>query len=114
MKLIRVSDNAVLLEHLEVAKGFFKKAKGLLGRASIDENTGLLFEGCNSVHTFGMRFDIDVLFLDRHRKVTKVYFQLQPQRLAFDMRARYVIELMGGVLAGKGIVMGDELAWRED
>lgn len=73
MKLVRLinqTQGRVLCEHCEIADNLVTRIKGLLGRASLAENAGLLITPCPSVHMIGMKFAIDVLFLTRENRVT--------------------------------------------
>jgi uncharacterized membrane protein (UPF0127 family) len=68
----------------------------LLGLAHLDRDragTGLLIPRCSSVHTFGMRFALDLYFLDEHGEVVAVRLAVPPRRLAFCRRASAVLEL---------------------
>jgi len=68
----------------------------LLGLAQLDRRlagTGLLIPRCSSVHTFGMRFALDLVFLDRDGRPCSVRRAVAPRRLAWDRRASAVLEL---------------------
>src|SRR3982750_3004273 len=70
----------------------------LLGLAYLDREeagAGLLIPHCSSVHTFGMRFPLDLYFLDRHMEAIAVRRAIPPRRLAFCGRARAVLEQIG-------------------
>ncbi len=85
------------------------RGRGLLGRATMDEGEGLWIVPCPMIHTFFMRFSIDVLFLDGELKVVRVMEELKPWRLSpWVFRARSVLELAGGALKGS-VAVGDEL-----
>jgi uncharacterized membrane protein (UPF0127 family) len=93
------------------------RGKGLLGRSSLDPDEGLwivLGAGlwlvpCPTIHTFFMKFPIDVVFLDGSKKVVKVIENMKPWRLsAWVPSAASVLELSGGVLNGS-VAVGDSL-----
>jgi uncharacterized membrane protein (UPF0127 family) len=68
----------------------------LLGLALTDRGRagpGLLIPGCRSVHTFGMRFALDLVFLDAAAQLVSVRRRVPPRRLAVERRARAVLEL---------------------
>lgn len=74
----------------------------LLGLARLDRDaagTGLLIPGCRSVHTFGMRFGLDLVFLDDAMEPVAVRRAVPPRRIALERRARAVLELPAGGLA---------------
>jgi hypothetical protein len=81
--------------------------RGLLGRAGLDEGSALILAPCSSVHTFFMRFAIDVLFVARDGRVLKVYSTLPAWRIAFALRAFAAIELPAGTAAAFDTRSGD-------
>jgi uncharacterized membrane protein (UPF0127 family) len=81
--------------------------RGLLGRDGLEPGTGMLIDAAPSVHMFFMRFPIDVVFLDRDRKVVGVRHGLRPWRVAGARRAVAALELPAG--AANGIKEGDVL-----
>lgn len=97
---------------LEVARTRKQRRRGLLGRTDI---TGaLLIEPCRSVHTIGMRFAIDVAYLDRHRQVLDIV-TMPPNRIGKPrLSARSVLEARAGVFEHWGITAGDTLDIRLD
>jgi uncharacterized membrane protein (UPF0127 family) len=99
----------VLCERCLVADTFWTRLRGLIGRKGLAESEGLLIRPSGSVHTFFMRFPIDVVFLDRTDAVVKVVPALRPRRLAAARRARRVLELSGGVCARRGLTVGERL-----
>lgn len=100
---------------VRVAKSFWQRAKGLLGEKSMPEGSALWIQGsdlvgCNSIHTFFMRFAIDVIFVDRDLKVTKVYRNLGPWRMTWPaLGAHSVFELPAGSLSRHQVEVGDQL-----
>jgi uncharacterized membrane protein (UPF0127 family) len=82
----------------------------LLGRDRLEPGTGMLIDRAGSIHMFFMRFPIDVVFLDRDRKVVGVSHGLRPWRVAAARRAVAALELPAGAAAEAGIEEGDVLA----
>ena len=90
----------VLVDRLEVADSLWKRTVGLLGRKTLAEDSGLWLEPCGGVHTFGMAFSIDLLFLDREGRALRAISALKPWRIAGPMKGtRTVVELPAGTLA---------------
>ncbi|MGW1589640.1 DUF192 domain-containing protein [Streptomyces sp. NPDC002386] len=89
---------------LEVATSYRARTRGLLGRDSV---TGvMLLSPASSVHTFRMRFPIDVAHLDRHLTVLAVH-TMPPGRLDRPrLRSRHLLEAEAGAMAGWGLVVG--------
>jgi uncharacterized membrane protein (UPF0127 family) len=83
---------------------------GLLRHKSLEPGEGLWIYPTQAIHTFGMQFPIDVVFLDRRFRVKRVYHGLRPFRVtSFVWGAHSVLELPTGALAGTGTAVGDEL-----
>jgi uncharacterized protein len=79
-----------------VAVGFRSRLTGLAGLRRDEVSPGLLIPHCSSVHTFGMRFAIDVVFLDGKGEVLVVRREVRPCRFASDRRAAAVLEIPSG------------------
>lgn len=89
---------------LEVAGSSRARTRGLLGRSSVDG--AMLLSPANSVHTFRMRFPIDVAYLDRRLSVIAVR-TMRPGRLGLPrVRARHVLEAEAGAMEGWGVRTG--------
>ncbi|MFD7263658.1 DUF192 domain-containing protein [Streptomyces sp. NPDC059874] len=89
---------------LEVAASYKARTRGLLGRDGIDG--ALLLTPAASVHTFRMRFAIDVAHLDRNLRVLAVT-TMPPGRLGLPrLRSRHVLEAEAGAMAGWGLLVG--------
>ncbi|MFJ4339264.1 DUF192 domain-containing protein [Streptomyces sp. NPDC088915] len=92
---------------LEVAASYGARRRGLLGRDGVEG--ALLITPCNSVHTFRMRFAIDVAYLDRTLNVVAVK-TMRPGRMGrISLRARHVLEAEAGAMARWGLVPGVRL-----
>ena len=102
--------STTLAPHLDRASNPFSRFLGLMGRSRLEEGGGLLIEPCSSIHTFFMRFPIDVVFIDRDSRVVKIAENVKPWRIMLGGKgAHAVVELAGGVLAGTAITVGDQL-----
>ncbi|HSC50426.1 MAG TPA: DUF192 domain-containing protein, partial [Gaiellaceae bacterium] len=76
----------------------------------LERGEGLLLSPSSSVHTFFMRFPIDVVFLDRTLRVVAVSADVRPWRLAGRRGARHVLELAAGEAQVRGVRVGERLA----
>jgi uncharacterized membrane protein (UPF0127 family) len=101
--------NTVLAESADVADSGAARRRGLLGRNGLSRGQGLWIVPCEAVHTWGMRFSIDVVYLDRGGKVRKIRTALRPWRLSMCLSAHSVLELPGGVADESGTRVGDQL-----
>jgi uncharacterized protein len=84
--------------------------RGLLGRKALEPGEGLLIRPAPSIHTFFMRFPIDVMFLSRDGEVLKIAEQVGPWRMRSCRGALAVLELTAGDAARRGIAVGDQIA----
>lgn len=101
---------AVLATAARRANSFWTRFLGLMGAPGLPEGGGLLIVPCSSVHCFGMKFTIDVLFLSREGEVLHVMPEMAPGRVSPIVRkARAVLELPAGAIAASGTVVGDRL-----
>ncbi len=99
-----------LADKVELAASFGARLKGLLGRDGLPEGQGLWIDPCNSVHTFFMRFPIDVLFLDKSQRVVRVLIDLPARRMTrVHLAATTCLELRAGGTAKSGTRAGDQL-----
>jgi uncharacterized membrane protein (UPF0127 family) len=106
--IIAVRDT-VLAQTVTVADNFFTRLKGLLGTTGLPKGQALLIRPCNSVHTFGMKYDIDVLFVDKEGQIRKIVASMRHGRVAYCSDSAYVIEMAGGSVAGAGVNVGEYL-----
>jgi uncharacterized membrane protein (UPF0127 family) len=111
VKLLRIvtESGKVVCERCESAESTLARMRGLLGRSGLDPGTGMLIHPNGSVHMFFMRFPIDVVFLDRNRKVVRVKHGLVPWRVAGARHAVATLELPAGAAAEVGVEKGDVL-----
>lgn len=93
-----------------LADRFLSRMVGLLGRSGLPEGEGLVIAPGSSIHTFFMRFAIDVVFVNREGVVLKTAENVKPWRLAFSPRGtRYTIELPVGAIEASQTERGDQL-----
>lgn len=98
---------------VERADSFWRRGVGLLGRAGLPVGAALWLVPCPSIHMFGMRFALDLLFLDADLRIVKVVRQIRPWRMASGgPGAHSVVELATGWLPEDAARPGDRLAWR--
>lgn len=84
---------------------------GLLGRAELPRDQGLLLAPAWSIHTWAMRFAIDVVFVDRDERVVRIVEAMAPWRLTSERRAQAVVELAAGRARELGLAVGEPLPW---
>lgn len=104
------SRNTVLGEAIDVADSSSKRRVGLLRHERLLPGEGLWIVPCESVHTFFMKFPIDLVYVDRKRKVRKVRHAVAPWKLSACLSAHSVLELPAGTVERTGTQPGDELS----
>lgn len=109
LKISNLTRQVTLAGSVDVADRGAKRRKGLLGRDGLGREEGLWIVPCEAVHTFGMRFAIDLVYLDRARKVKKVRSEVPPMRLSGCLSAHSVLELAAGTIRRTGTKPGDTL-----
>jgi len=86
-------DNDYTIE-LEFRNSFFQKLQGLLGKTSIKSTEGIVLTKCKQIHTFGMKFPIDIVVLDKDFKIIDFISDLKANKISpYYRRSYYIIEL---------------------
>ncbi|HZE74620.1 MAG TPA: DUF192 domain-containing protein [Gemmatimonadales bacterium] len=117
MRVVRATNqrSLVLGDRIAVADRWWPRFKGLLGRPGLKAGEGLLLRPCRAVHMMGMRFPLDVAFVDRHGVVVAAYPNLRPgARTRWHRRAESALELPAGTLAASGTQEGDQIVCTEE
>lgn len=113
MKVFNQTRGTILAEQAAVAKTSRARRTGLLKHDSLPDGEGLWIVPCEAVHTFGMKFAIDVLFLDRKKRVLKVRSNMARRRISFCLPAHSVLELPAGKAEATGTQAGDQLIFEQ-
>lgn len=110
MRLVRADGNKIVSDQVILARSFLKRTLGLIVGPPLTGSQCLFIPECNSIHTVGMRYGIDAVFIDRGGKIVKIYHRLKPFRFTpFIKSARAVIEFRGGQVAGYKLSEGQVL-----
>ena len=110
VRVMEVDRGLVLGDRVTVARTPQARLRGLLGRATLGPGEGLLLRPCNGIHTWGMRFSIDVVFVDAESIVVRIESALPPGRMIpWVRRACQALELPPGTAAAVGLVPGARL-----
>ena len=104
--------NTGLAQRAAEATSLWARTRGLLGRRALQAGAGLLIQPCSSIHTWFMRFPIDVMFVDQERRIVKTSRGLRPYRFSGVLtRQASVLELPAGVIEHSGGRPGDQLVF---
>ena len=109
MVLVNATQKTIVCDRAHFANSVFKRMIGLLNRKALGQGEGLLIDRCYGIHTIGMRFPIDVLFLDKELRVMRAVQALAPFRTCVVNRAIYVLELPVGAIQRSRTTTGDQI-----
>ena len=107
-KAFNQTRNRIIAEFLAIADTFWSSLLGLMGKPDLPQGSGLLLIPCQSVHTIGMRFPIDVVFMNKQGTIIHLIKNMKPWRVSKHMiKARCVLELSAGTISATGTMLGD-------
>lgn len=116
MKYVRLSNgtrNTVICDRCAIADNMFTRGRGLLGKSSLPAGEGILLIPGTSIHMFGMKFALDVIFLTKENVVTDFVENIAPGKFyvakANSGKPHAAVELPVGVIAQTGTQIGDQL-----
>jgi uncharacterized membrane protein (UPF0127 family) len=109
VRVRNTASGALLGDAIEIAETRATRKKGLLSRTGLEPGTGLWIVPCEAIHTFFMKFAIDVVYIDRKKRVRKTVSALVPWRMSACLPAHSVIELPAGTIEATGTKAGDQL-----
>ena len=107
--ILNESTGVPLATTVEAAFDSASRKKGLLGRDGLARRHAIVIAPTNGIHTFFMRFAIDVVFAAKDGTVVSVRKSLRPWRIAIAPRAYCAIELAAGAIDRESIAVGDQL-----
>lgn len=113
LKVRNPAQDTMLADRADIANTSKTRKIGLLKHASLERGEGLWITPCEGVHTIGMKFPIDVLFLDKKRKVLKVRAAMPKWRISACLFAHSVLELPSGTAAATRTTAGDQLEFED-
>ncbi len=88
------------------------RMKGLLGRSGMEQDEALWITPCAQIHMFFMKFAIDAVFLDKDKRVVRIFENLKPWRITpWVFRAQGVLEMAAGASLGK-VSLGDQIEFK--
>jgi uncharacterized membrane protein (UPF0127 family) len=88
-----------------------ERMRGLLGREDLASSEALLLKRCGSVHTFGMRFSIDVVFLNRRQRIVAIHYAVPKRRIVFSFHATETLEMPAYSARTHGLAIGNQLVF---
>jgi len=113
LRIRNLTKHTLLADRADIADTSAKRRTGLLKHTGLEPGEGLWIAPCEAIHTIGMKFPIDVLFLDRKRKVLKIKHAMPRGRMAVSLFAHSVLELPSGQAAECQTAPGDQLEFEK-
>jgi uncharacterized protein len=103
-------ESTPLFTRIALANRPWSRLKGLLGRTGLGEQEGIWFLPCNSIHSFGMKFVFDAVFMDKAGTVLALHSDVPAGKLLpIVWKAHQVLEVQAGAIARHGIAVGQQL-----
>ena len=112
---INLTRDVRLTECGHIADNFLTRLVGLLRHKALEPGDGLWIIPCNSIHSIGMQFDFDAVFLDKNLRVVHLVHEMKPTRISkmvFD--AQSVLELPAGLISRTATAVGDQFEMRRE
>jgi len=110
VEIRRLTGTVLVCERCCMAESFISRFVGLLGRSELSAGDGLWLRPSSGIHTFGMRFAIDVVALDKNVRVVALIQKMPPWRVAIlPWKTRSTLELASGEIVRRGLSIGDLL-----
>lgn len=109
LRVINQTRGTQLTSRAGIANTSELRRRGLLKHDSLEEGDGLWIAPCEAVHSFGMKFTIDVLYLDKQKRVVKMRPRMVKSRISLCLTANSVLELPEGMIEKTGTQVGDQL-----
>ncbi|MFT8349080.1 DUF192 domain-containing protein [Clostridium saccharoperbutylacetonicum] len=110
MRVLNKNSNMLLADEVIIANTFMTRLKGLMFKRSLVEGNVLMIKPCNSIHTFFMKFPIDIIFLSKGNVVIHVIENMIPGKISpFVKGAISVLELQSGIIRKTETKKGDLL-----
>ncbi|MBI4908601.1 MAG: DUF192 domain-containing protein [Acidobacteria bacterium] len=113
IRVRNVTRGTVVAEAADVADTSATRRTGLLKHEALRPGEGLWIVPCEAVHTFGMKFEIDVLYLSKTKKVLKLRPRMPKRRISACLLAHSVLELPSGMAAATSTAAGDQLEFEK-
>jgi hypothetical protein len=107
LRVNNITRNTAIATSVEVADSGASRSRGLLGRKGLATGEGIWIVPCEAVHTFGMQFSIDLVYLDRQHRIRKIRRNVHPWRVSACFSAHSVIELAAGAIQDGDAQPGD-------
>jgi uncharacterized membrane protein (UPF0127 family) len=107
------NEKKILLNRVMKTSSRFEGIRGLLFRKPLKENEGLIIQKCSAIHTVGMKYSIDVIFLRNDFSIKKIFMDVNPYRFCISLGSSMVLEIVSGVVKKNNIIENMLLSWEK-
>jgi uncharacterized protein len=111
--LLDKSFRTLLLDSVMHTGSMWERMRGLLGRKPLREHEALIIDRCGCIHTCGMKYPLDLAFIDRQWVVRKLVRGVHPWRMAWGIPAAMTLEMPAGSIARLKLETGIQLLWQD-
>lgn len=112
---INITRDVRLTERGRVADNVLTRLVGLLSDKTLEPGDGLWIKPCNSIHSIGMKFKFDAIFLDKDLRVVHLVHEMKPWRASkMVFSAQSVLELPAGLISQTATEVGDQFEMRKE
>ena len=101
----------LILPHVLKTSSMAERMRGLLWHTPLNDGEGLLIQPCSSIHTFGMHYEIDAIFLSKDLTIKKIFSHVKPCRFVMSYGAAMVLEILADSAAKLELVENMKLQW---
>jgi uncharacterized membrane protein (UPF0127 family) len=110
LQLVNLSSDQLVADNIDCAHTFFKRLKGLMFTSDLNSGAGLHIKPCQSIHTFFMKYSIDILYLNEHNVVVALDESMEPGKIGKRCsNAVSVVELPSGTVKKTNTKIGNNL-----
>ncbi len=102
-------DSGCLFSNAILCKSFWSRSKGLIGIRQLPEDTAFVLSPCSSIHMFGMRINLDIIYLGEAGEVLKLVEGLKPFQISAHGKSKCVVECAEGRISALSIRIGQRL-----
>lgn len=112
LRVVNETRHTVLGVRILMADSMLSRLRGFLFRKAPVMGEGILLTPCKGVHMYGMRFPLDVMFIDHAGRIMAIHEGLAPgRRTPMYSQSNYALELPAGAVAATRTIVGDQLSW---
>lgn len=110
VNVYNITSRKYILQYVKIANTFFSRLRGLLPKNIKSKDHILVLMPCKCIHTFGMSYAIDVIFVSKEGRILKIINDMKPNRWSPIIKnSQYVIEIESGIFSNLGIEEGDQI-----